>query len=157
MTADNYYKITETNNWIVSHRQDSQYLGYLIVSSKDSATNISELHCASLMELGKVLSEVEKLLLEVYSPIKVIVAKLGFSKGFPCHFHIIPVFNNLLREIVVHKNYTNSAPDGNDVLLFVSREYCEQPLSSKNKKAIMKTVAILREKHCQQENREKTE
>ena len=84
-----------------------------------------------------------KLLFEVFSPYKVIVAKLGFSKGFSCHFHCIPATNEFMKEIANHSGYT-SEPDGNDALLYASREYCERELTIEEKMAMEKTVSQLR-------------
>jgi diadenosine tetraphosphate (Ap4A) HIT family hydrolase len=135
--------IFESDFWMISHRKDSRYQGYLIVSSKSEASEISELCIGSLQEIGHVLSRTEKLLFEVFSPYKVIVAKLGFSKGFSCHFHCIPATNEFMKEIANHSGYT-SEPDGNDALLYASREYCERELTIEEKMAMEKTVSQLR-------------
>ncbi len=136
--------IIQTKNWVVTHRNDSRYLGYLIISSIQCANELHQLNSEALNELGNVLGDIEKLLIIAYTPYKVMIAKLGFSKGFNCHFHLIPVTKMLLSEITAHPNYTSDEPDGNDALLFVSREYCEKPLSEKQAVNIKNTVKILK-------------
>ena len=137
--------VFKTNYWIVSHRSDSQYPGYLIVSSSEETNDFHKLNSESLNELGSVLCATEKLLISVYSPYKVIMSKLGFSKGFSCHFHVLPITESLLQQIVKHPNYTKNEPDGNDAMLFVSREYCEQILEKKQQEIIIQEVIRLRE------------
>lgn len=135
--------IFETEYWEVSHRQDSRLAGYLIASSKSNASEVHQLCSDSLAELGLILSESEKILRNAYRPHKVIMAKLGFSKGFQCHFHLIPATNDLLKEIASHPSYTDE-PDGNDAILYISREYCERPLSLEEKSSLNKTVRQLK-------------
>ena len=125
--------IFQTLNWIVSHRKDSRYPGYLIISSVESSDELHKLSYNALQEIGNILADTEKLLQIAYSPYKIIFAKLGFSTGYNCHFHAIPVFNSILHEITDHTNYTNETPDGKDVMLFISREYCEKALSNEEK------------------------
>jgi len=135
--------IFETTHWKVSHRQDSRYYGHLIIVSKDESPNISDLSSEALTELGGVLSRTEKLLVRYSNPYRVVTAKLGFTTGYSCHFHILPVSQFLLDEIVDHPSYSNE-PDGNDALLFASREYCERTLSSSEERIQMHTVEELR-------------
>jgi diadenosine tetraphosphate (Ap4A) HIT family hydrolase len=97
----------------------------------------------ALAGLGPVLSRAERVLREAYSPLKVIFYKLGFSAGFSCHFHIAPVTQRLMDEVVRHPDY-DSDPDGNDAILFLSRVYCERPLSDMEQAAQRNTVDQLR-------------
>jgi len=137
------YVIFETDHWIVSHRQDSRYPGYLMVSSRDEKSDLHELKVDSLQELGLVLRDTEVLLRAIYEPFKVIFAKLGFSNGFACHFHVAPVTKPLLGEIASHRHYADE-PDGNDTMLFLSRIYCEKELSPQEQSQITDTVSLLR-------------
>jgi len=137
-------KIFETDFWDVTYRRDARYPGNLMVWVKSESSNLSELAKEALFEMGKVLSLVEELLNTCYKPHKVIFAKLGFTSGHGAHFHAIPVSVALLSEIELHPSYTNH-PDGNDALLFVSREYAERPLSEKEVQLQSTEVARLRE------------
>lgn len=69
--------------------------------------------------------------------------KFGFSSGYSCHFHILPVNKKLLNEIVAHPGYTNE-PDGIDVLLFACREYGERALTAEEQALQIKAVKQLR-------------
>lgn len=139
------HTIFESQHWLVSHRRDSRYAGLLIVSSKSDVSDISGLESGALSELGSVLAKTEKLLITHYDSYRVITAKLGFSAGHSCHFHVIPVSISLLEEIVSHPSYTNE-PDGNDALLFVSREYCERELTTEESFIQKSTINQLRKK-----------
>ncbi|WP_122813665.1 HIT family protein [Pseudomonas viridiflava] len=126
------WDVFETGHWRVSHRRDARYNGYLMVASVVSASDLTDLGDEALAELGGVLRRTEQLLMRAYEPWKVIVYKLGFSAGFNLHFHVVPVTKALLAEIAAHPEYA-AEPDGNDVILFVSREYCERMLSAEER------------------------
>lgn len=53
----------------------------------------------------------------------------------------------LLAEIEKHPDYA-SEPDGNDTILFLSREYCERPLNAQESEAQHTTVMNLRSLYC---------
>jgi diadenosine tetraphosphate (Ap4A) HIT family hydrolase len=114
-----------------------------MVSSREAKSELHELSPAALLELGAVLKNVETLLRSVYAPFKVIFAKLGFSAGFACHFHVVPVTQELLAEISSHPQYA-AEPDGNDALLFVNRIYCERDLTPPEQAEILHSVSMLR-------------
>jgi diadenosine tetraphosphate (Ap4A) HIT family hydrolase len=120
--------IFETEHWLVGHRRDSRHPGYLMVSSREQQSDLCHLTSEALMELGSVLKRTEELLRAAYNPLKVLFYKLGFSPGFSCHFHVAPVTQALLDEVIRHPQYDND-PDGNDVILFLSRVYCERELT----------------------------
>lgn len=135
--------IFETEFWKVTHRKDSRFPGYLMASSKSKSSSISDLCTGTLTEMGSVLAKVESLLISSYHPFRVITAKMGFSAGYSCHFHIIPVTQQLLEEVIANPRYSKD-PDGNDVLLFTSREYCERDLSLEEHSLQIKAVEYLR-------------
>ncbi|MBM3115736.1 HIT family protein [Jeongeupia naejangsanensis] len=137
------YLIFETDHWLVSHRRDARHPGYLIVACRESKGELHELSIDALQELGLVLQKTEKLLRSFFAPCKVIFYKLGFSSGFSCHFHAAPVTQKLLSEIVAHCDYTNE-PDGNDAILFLSRVYCERPLTEAESLTLNDVVNQLR-------------
>ena len=111
-----------------------------MIASKQQASEVSELSLGALQEMGKVLSEVELAIKTVYKPYKVLMSKLGFSKGFNCHFHVVPVHEWVLNEIEEHPNYSYE-PDGNDVMLYVNREYCENQCINKSMQVALKEVS----------------
>jgi diadenosine tetraphosphate (Ap4A) HIT family hydrolase len=135
--------IFETDHWVVSHRADSRWPGYLIVASRARQPELCDLDEDALSALGRVLKDTELLLRRAFSPHKVIFAKLGFSPGFACHVHAIPVTAALLAEIAAHPGYA-AEPDGNDAMLFVSRVYCERALDENELLQSTATVAMLR-------------
>ena len=137
------HTIFETPYWVVSHRADSRYPGYLLVSSREAKPDLCELSAAGLLEVGSVLSNTEILLRSVYASSKVIFAKLGFCGGLACHFHAIPVTHKLLAEISSHRNGA-AEPDGNDAMLFVNRVYCERDLTPPEQAEVLHNVSILR-------------
>lgn len=113
------------------------------MSAKSDVRDISELSNDALAELGVVLAKTEALLISFFKPYRVITAKLGFSAGFSCHFHMLPVSTALLDEIRAHPIYTDE-PDGNDALLFASREYGERSLTQKEQSFQQDTVKQLK-------------
>jgi diadenosine tetraphosphate (Ap4A) HIT family hydrolase len=138
--------IFETKHWVASHRADSRWPGYLVVAVRAPQPDLGDLDDAALAALGGVLKDTETLLRRAFSPYKVIFAKLGFSPGFSCHLHAIPVTAALLAEIAVHPGYA-AEPDGNDAMLFVSRVYCERALDEREATQLRMTVAMLRTLH----------
>lgn len=135
--------IFDTPYWTVTHRRDSRYPGYLIISTRGEQRDLHELATTELQELGPVLREVEILLRRAYSPFKVIYGKAGFSPGFACHFHAIPVTDTLLAEIAAHPDYADE-PDGSDAMLYVNRIHCERPLDPHETEAMTDTISALR-------------
>lgn len=114
-----------------------------MVSSREDQSDLSDVSDATLLELGLVLKRTETLLRKAYSPFKVVFYKLGFSPGFSCHFHVAPVTSELIDEVARHPNYSDD-PDGNDVILFLSRVYCERELSEVECVEQSATIAKLR-------------
>lgn len=139
----NPWDIFQTEHWRVSHRRDARYAGYLMVSSIAPASGFSDLGEPALLAMGGVLRRAEQLLEQAFAPLKVIVYKLGFSPGFDLHFHVVAVNRPLLAEITDHPGYADE-PDGNDVILFLSREYCERPLNEAEQESQHLAVVRLR-------------
>jgi diadenosine tetraphosphate (Ap4A) HIT family hydrolase len=138
------YTVFEADHWLVGHRQDSRYPGYLMVSSREPKADLGELSSEALQELGFILKRAEQLLHSLYAPCKVIFYKLGFSSGFSCHFHVAPVTRQLLAEITTHPDFTDD-PDGNDAILFLSRVYCERPLTEHESTDMRNVIDQLRD------------
>lgn len=136
--------IIESVHWRLGYRQDSRYPGCLILNSRQCARDFSELDAISLAELGPQLSFAETLLQRCYAPPRVVVYKLGFSAGFALHFHLAPITRALLDEIATHPSYSDT-PDGNDAILFLSREYGERDLTAEERQAQEFEITHLRE------------
>lgn len=136
--------IVENAHWRLGYRQDARYPGCLILSSQRCASDLNELDAASLADLGGQLSFAERLLKHCYAPHRVVFYKLGFSAGFSFHFHIAPITRALLGEIAAHPRYSD-VPDGNDAILFLSREYGERALTPEERQAQEIEIARLRE------------
>lgn len=136
--------IIEDSHWRLGYRQDSRYSGCLILNSQQCAKDFSELDAISLAKLGQQLSFAETLLQRCYAPQRVVFYKLGFSSGFSLHFHIAPITSSLLIEIAAHPSYSDT-PDGNDAILFLSREYGERDLTPEERQAQQLEIARLRE------------
>lgn len=130
-------------HWNVSHRRDARYEGYLIISAVETAADLSDLSNDALSSLGLVMKKVELVLRQAYSPYKVVFYKLGFSSGLNVHFHVAPVSEGLLAEIAKHTDYSDE-PDGNDAIVFLSREYCERILSAEESAKQRLAVLMLR-------------
>lgn len=122
------WEISNTDHWQVTCRRDSRYAGYLIVSPMLAASEMVDLSDGALETLGVVLRRCESLLRKAYSCYKVVIFRFGFSPGFSLHFHVVSITQELLSEIISSPNYSKT-PDGNDAVLFISREYCERPLT----------------------------
>lgn len=137
------WDIFETEHWRVSHRRDARYAGYLMVSAIAPATDFAGLSEPALVGMGSVLRRAENLLVQAFDPFRVVVYKLGFSPGFNLHLHMVGVTRELLAEIAAHPGYADQ-PDGNDAILFLSREYCERPLNPLEQASQQQTVARLR-------------
>ncbi|OLF53963.1 hypothetical protein [Pseudomonas chlororaphis] len=135
--------LLDTEHWQLSYRRDARHPGSLIVASRAPASDLAELPPPALSALGEVLALSERLLRLEYEPHKVVFYKLGFSSGFSVHFHVVAVTRELLQEIAEHPHYPNE-PDGNDAILFVSREYAERTLSPAERQEQANQVARLR-------------
>jgi diadenosine tetraphosphate (Ap4A) HIT family hydrolase len=133
-----------TNHWIISHRRDSRYPGFLIVSSRDEVQDLTDLNKEALNELGSVLFQTEKLLNYVYKHYKTVIGKFGFTSGFSLHFHVLPITNEILKEIIAHGNYKQEKPDGIDAINLVCRKYCERELNDSETRSIESTVKMLK-------------
>ncbi|MGY4495453.1 hypothetical protein [Pseudomonas sp. TE3610] len=136
-------KLFGDGHWIVTHRRDARHDGYLIISSEEEASELSDLSGDALASLGLVMKRLERLLVKVYAPCKVIFYKLGFSQGFNVHFHVAPVSDGLLKEISSHPSYSDH-PDGNDAIVYLSRELCERPLTTAETEKQLLAIRLLR-------------
>lgn len=129
--------VSETEHWLVSHRDDSALPGYLIVSAKKSVSELCLLSEAALVELGPLLSKMQKTLRDVLHPMRVYIGRYGHSPGYPIHFHLIPIYDWVEQQFWndtryrIFENFRNAnsgdGADGAELTLFVWREFCERP------------------------------
>lgn len=84
--------ITETGAWNVSHRVNSALPGYLIISSKTPAKDLSELPQDALRELGPLLATAQMALRQQLGARLVYIGRYGHVPDQPFHFHIVPVY-----------------------------------------------------------------
>lgn len=112
---------------------DTDYPGYLIVGAKEPASRLSGLSVDALNSAGIILGAIEERVYERLSPKLVIINKHGFSKGFSCHFHIVPIYSWAYSAIKKHPGYKIDEPDGADFTMFITRQYCQkrEPLPHK--------------------------
>lgn len=48
-------RVFSNTHWIVTHRRDSRYDGYLIISSEETASDLSDLSDEAMSSLGLVM------------------------------------------------------------------------------------------------------
>ncbi|WP_455873859.1 HIT family protein [Rhizobium yanglingense] len=129
------FNILETGSWIVNHRMNSAFPGYLMVGSKTPASELSGLQASALGELGPLLAKVEDALRRVLQARRVYIGRYGHAPGYPIHFHMIPIYDwveTLFWEDARYRvledlaEYPAKTTDGAELTLFVWREFCER-------------------------------
>lgn len=136
MEISSQFYVTETDGWLVSHRANSALPGYLIVSSKKFAGDLSELSERALCELGPLLALTQGALKQKLNAQRVYIGRYGHTPGHTVHFHIIPIYDwvedlfwrdsryRVLERFTEGEGET--ATDGAELTLFVWREFCER-------------------------------
>lgn len=131
--------LIETKYWIVNQCIDSALPGYLILSSKQNTTNLSELPPEALAEMGPLLASLQKAATDLLKPSYLYIGRYGHMKGCSFHFHIIPVYDWVVESFMKDKRYqtlkqfryrtdTHFADrqfDAADLQLYIWREFCE--------------------------------
>lgn len=130
------FHLMETQHWLVNHRMNSALPGYLMIGSKQDADELADLSPAALGELGPLLALVQRFLRERLSAGRVYLARFGHTPGFSVHFHAIPVYGWVERAFLRDIRYRaldefrepafGYTPDGADLALYVTREFCER-------------------------------
>lgn len=130
------FHLLETEHWLVNHRINSALPGYLMVGSKRHVDDLADLCPAALGELGPLLALVQRFLQERFGAERVYLGRFGHTPGFSVHFHAIPVYAWVERAFVRDPCYRalddfreadfGHAPDGADLTLYVTREFCER-------------------------------
>jgi len=128
--------VTETDGWLVSHRSNSALPGYLIVSSKTFAGDLSELPTSALCELGPLLAQVQGAIKQELNALRVYVGRYGHAPGHTVHFHVIPIYDWVEELFWQDSRYRvleglaegegEAGTDGAELTLFVWREFCER-------------------------------
>ncbi|NEI73534.1 HIT family protein [Rhizobium lusitanum] len=128
--------ITETDEWIVSHRANSSLPGYLIIASKRFANDLSELPEDTLRELGPLLALTQTVLRRKLNARRVYIGRYGHAPGQSFHFHIIPIYPWVEELFWLDERYrvlqqftegtAEETTDGAELTLFVWREFCER-------------------------------
>ncbi|GAC1045640.1 HIT family protein [Rhizobium sp. No.120] len=139
MGSASQFFIAETDEWLLSHRANSALPGYLIITSKRSANDLSELSDSALREIGPLLALSQAALKQELLAPRVYIGRYGHSAGLAFHFHIIPIYDWVETLFWQDSRYRtlsqfaegNAEPetDGAELTLFVWREFCERILS----------------------------
>lgn len=128
--------VKETENWLVNHRVDSALPGYLMVSSKTEASDLSQLSLSALTEMGPLLASTQRAIMDSLRPEHIYVGRYGHQPGHSLHFHFIPIYSWVKAAFSADARYgilktfyspggQNSEFDGAELTLFVWREFCE--------------------------------
>ncbi|MBB3571231.1 HIT domain-containing protein [Rhizobium sp. BK491] len=138
MRPASQFFIAETDGWVVSHRANSALPGYLVVASKRSADDLSDLSDDDLREIGPLLALFQAALKEELRVPRVYIGRYGHSSGLAFHFHIIPIYEWVEKLFWRDARYRllgqftegeeESETDGAELTLFVWREFCERAL-----------------------------
>lgn len=147
----------ESSGWVVSHRMNSTLPGYLMISSKVDAQDLSELSETALSELGPLLAVAQRVLKHELLAQWVYIGRYGHTPACPIHFHVIPIYDWVADLFWKDHRYrlletftdgaSNSLTDGAELTLFVWREFCERPDPPPvSGPSVREVIALLREK-----------
>lgn len=140
-------------HWSENHRIDAKLPGYLIVQSKTAGASLTDLDDASLAELGMVLARVTAALESELGARRVQIAKYGHGEGYSAHFHVVPVYDWLIEDLLANPRYEKLRDwrvgdyevDGIDLMLYAYREYCERKRNaSRGTMTVHETIHRLR-------------
>ncbi|AYG69671.1 MULTISPECIES: HIT family protein [unclassified Rhizobium] len=130
------HSITETDAWLVSHRANSALPGYLIISAKNFANDLSELSETALRELGPLLALTQANPKQRLNARRVYIGRYGHTAGQTIHFHVIPIYDwveelfwrdpryRVLEDFA--EGQGEPGTDGAELTLYVWREFCER-------------------------------
>jgi diadenosine tetraphosphate (Ap4A) HIT family hydrolase len=150
------FRIYETDYWLINHRLDSALPGYLMLGSKLPISDLSDVPDDALATLGPLLAKAQRAMKSALHPDRIYIGRYGHSRGYPVHFHLIPVYDwveALFRRDERYRVLQQFAetggdvtPDGAELTLFIWREFCERinppPIAGP---AIDETIAMLRD------------
>ncbi|MGH6773237.1 HIT family protein [Brucella tritici] len=155
MEIPRHFHVTETDGWLVSHRMNSALPGYLMISSKAPASDLSDLPESALSELGPLLAMTQSIVKHELDAQWVYFGRYGHSFGYPIHFHVIPIYDWVEEMFWADDRYRllenfaegpgETPTDGAELTLFVWREFCEraEPPSTKGP-SVTQVIELLR-------------
>ena len=138
--APDHLVVHETDHWIINHRVNSVLPGYFMVASKMDTNSLSHLPKEGLSELGVHLANLQQIITEHFSPPHIYVGRYGHMAGHTIHFHVIPVYDWVVRAFDADERYrtlrqfytpgvyedgSDTNFDGSEMTLFIWREFCE--------------------------------
>lgn len=120
----------------MAHRSNSALPGYLIISSKKFASDLTELPESALSELGPLLARVQDAIKRELNARRVYIGRYGHAPGHTVHFHMIPIYDWVEELFWQDARYRvleglaegegGTPTDGAELTLFVWREFCER-------------------------------
>ena len=130
------FVIHETEHWLVNHRVDTVYPGYLMVGARaPDATSLASLSPEALAELGGLLAACVHALETRLGATRVYCGRYGHEPDHTVHFHVLPVYAWTVERFLAdelapklrafHASPTLSEFDGADLTLFVWRRFAE--------------------------------
>jgi len=137
-----YLVITQTDDWILSHRVDTALPGYLMLGAKAPGKQLAAMSPRALSQLGLLMAAAQEALEAVLSPKHLYIGRYGHGAGYSLHFHIIPVCDWVIGSFFADPRYryleslqtpgcggTDGADwaDGADLTLYIWRVFCESP------------------------------
>lgn len=134
--------LLETEFWRVIHRPDTVLPGYLLMQAQQPTTHLWELDPKALEEMGRLLSQLQKLLMHVLKPEYLHIGRYGYLQGPSFHFHLIPIYEWVVKGFLADERYrllqqfqyacsdrvTASSLNATEIQLYVWREFCENPV-----------------------------
>ena len=158
MEIPSRFRVHETDFWLINHRLDSALPGYLMLGSKLQVSDLSEVPDDALATLGPLLARAQRSLKTRLNPTRIYIGRYGHSRGYPVHFHLIPVYDwveklflrddkyRVFEQFAEKDRVMPGGPDGAELTLFIWREFCERlnppPIAGPS---IDETIVMLRE------------
>lgn len=128
--------IKQTQYWTVNHRVNSALPGYIMLSSTSKETQLYGLPHEALIEMAKLMSNIERALTEILTPKYLYIGLYGHTKNLAVHFHFIPINQWVLDLFWQDQRYRQlqsfgiqapeTATDGAELTFFIWREFCER-------------------------------
>jgi diadenosine tetraphosphate (Ap4A) HIT family hydrolase len=133
--------VFESHHWQINQRVDTRLPGYLMMAPRSAnAVSFSTISPEALAEMGPLLAKVTRTIEEQVRPRHLYVSRYGHMSGNNLHFHIIPVYDWLIKAFQSDARYRvlrqfdtpgiyNSGQDlgfdGAEMTVFIWREFTE--------------------------------
>jgi diadenosine tetraphosphate (Ap4A) HIT family hydrolase len=155
MTIPEQLNVLEKAHWLINHRMNSALPGYLMIGSRQSAVQLSDLPAEALSELGLLLAKAERVLRDSLKAERVYSGRYGHTQGYSPHFHVIPIYGWVEQLFWRDTRYRSlrrfsgevgeTSTDGAEMTLFVWREFCEREIPPPIEgPSVEETIAALR-------------